>query len=256
MIDDSLLSQMREIGMSEYEAKVYVILSALRVASAREIHEQTNIPRGRIYETLNSLGEKGFIVSSGKSPVRYSPVDVMQTFERLKRESVNSLEGLCQRLKSLETETPVPLMQMYKLYTDWTRDNQIRMILHRAKSEIILLCNDKEFLTKYGSDISRAAKRVTVYLVLESAELAGFAPVKCYIGGNDMVSSFFHNEVGENNGLSMKVFLMADRCESLSILEENGNLTGIFIYPDIYASYLSRKVVQEIQPIAGSRKRT
>ena len=44
MIDESLLSQLKGIGMSEYEAKVYVILSALRVASAREIHEQTKIP--------------------------------------------------------------------------------------------------------------------------------------------------------------------------------------------------------------------
>lgn len=254
MIDDSLLLHLKGIGMSEYEAKVYVILSALRVASAREIHEQTKIPRGRIYETLASLAQKGFIVSSGKSPVRYSPVDVIQTFERLKRESTISLEGLYQRLKALETETPEPLMQGYKLCTEWTRDNQIRMMLRRAKSEIILLCNDEEFLTKYGSDISRAAKRVFVYLVVGRKELAEFAPIKCYGGGSDIESSLFHHEEGENIGLSMKLLLMADRRESLSIMEENGRLTGIFICPDIYASYLSRKVVQEIQPVDRSRR--
>jgi HTH-type transcriptional regulator, sugar sensing transcriptional regulator len=249
MIDDSLLSQLKGIGMSEYEAKVYVILSALRVASAREIHEQTKIPRGRIYETLTSLGGKGFIVASGKSPVRYSPVDVIQTFERLRRESVRSLEGLYERLKALETETPEPLMQGYKLFTEWTRDNQIRMILRRAKSEIILLCNDKEFLTRYGRDISRAAKRVPVYLVVGRKELAGFAPIKCNVGGSDIAVSLFQHEEGENIGLSMKLLLMADRRESLSVLEDNGRLTGIFICPDIYASYLSRKVLQEIQPV-------
>ena len=219
MIDDTLLSQMKEIGMSEYEAKVYVILSALRIASAREIHEQTKIPRGRIYETLTALAEKGFIVSSGRAPVRYSPVDVTQTFERLKRESVSSLEGLHERLKALETELPVPLMQGYKLCTDWTRDNQIRMILNRAKSEIILLCNDAEFLKKYGSDISRAAKRISLYLVVGSGELAESAPVKCYRGGKDIESFLFHNDEGESGELSMKLFLMADRIESLSILE-------------------------------------
>jgi len=256
MMDDSLLSQLKTIGMSEYEAKVYVILTALRVASAREIHEQTKIPRGRIYETLATLTEKGFIVSSGKSPVRYSPVDVIQMFERLKWESVTSLAGLVRRLKALESETPEPLMQGYKLYTEWTRDNQIRMMLHRAKSEIILLCNDEEFLRKYGSDISRAAKRVSLYLVVGSADLAGSVPVKCYVGGSDIASSLFHHDTGENMGLSMKLLLMADRRESLLIMEENGNLTGIFICPDIYASYLSRKIVQEIQPVERPRKRT
>jgi len=253
MIDDSLLSQLKEIGMSEYEAKVYVILSALRVASAREVHEQTKIPRGRIYETLTSLVQKGFIVSSGKSPVRYSPVDVIQTFERLKRESVKTLEDLYLRLKALETETPGP-MQGYELRTEWTRDNQIRMILRRAKSEIIILCNDEEFLTKYGSDISRAAKRVVVYLIVGRKELAGFAPIQCYVGGSDITSSLFHREVGENIGLSMKLLLMVDRRESLSVMEENGRLTGIFICPDIYAGYLSRKFVQEIQPVERSRR--
>jgi len=256
MTDDALLLQLKGIGMSEYEAKVYVILSALRVASAREIHEQTKIPRGRIYETLNSLGEKGFIVSSGKSPVLYSPVDVIQMFERLKRESVKSLEGLFERLKALETETPAPLMQGYKLYTEWTRDNQIRMILRRAKSEIILLCNDEAFLTRYRSDISRAAKRVTVYLIAGRKGLAEIAPVKCYVGGNDMEVSLIHPEAGGSNGLVLKLLLIADRRESLSVMEENGRLTGIFISPDIYAGYLSRKFVQEIQPVDRPRQRT
>jgi sugar-specific transcriptional regulator TrmB len=254
MIDETLLSQLKGIGMSEYEPKVYVILSALRVASAREIHEQTKIPRGRIYETLTSLTIKGFIVASGKSPVRYSPVDVIQTFERLKRESVQSLEGLSERLKALESESPEPLMQGYKLFTEWTRDNQIRMILRRAKSEIVLLCDDEEFLTRYGRDISRAAKRVPVYLVVGRKELAGVAPIKCYVGGSDIAASLFHHEEGENIGISMKLLLMADRRESLSVLEDNGRLTGIFICPDIYASYLSRKIVQEIQPVERPRR--
>jgi len=254
MIDDSLLLQLKGIGMSEYEAKVYVTLSALRVASAREIHEQTKIPRGRIYETLTSLAQKGFIVSSGRSPVRYSPVDVIETFERLKRESVTSLEELYRRLKALETETPEPLMQGYKLCTEWTRDNQIRMMLRRAKSEIVLLCNDEEFLSRYGGDIARAAKRVLVYLVAGRKELAEFAPIKCYLGGNDIESSLFHHEEGENTGLSLKLLLIADRRESLSIMEENGRLTGIFIYPDIYAGYLSRKIVQDIQPVERPRQ--
>jgi len=252
MIDDSLLLHLKGIGMSEYEAKVYVILSALRVASAGEIHEQTKIPRGRIYETLASLAQKGFVLSSGTSPVRYSPVDVIQTFERLKRESATSLEELYQRLKALETETPEPVMQGYKLCTEWTRDNQIRMMLRRARSEIILLCNDEAFLTRYGGDIARAAKRVFVYLVVGREELAGFAPIRCYLGGGDIESSLFHHDGGEGCGPSMKVLLMADRRESLSIMEEDGRLTGVLLCPDIYAGYLSRKIVEEISPVDRS----
>jgi len=167
---------------------------------------------------------------------------------------VRSLEGLYERLKALEAETPEPLMQGYKLHTEWTRDNQIRMILRRAKSEIIFLCNDKEYLTKYSNEILLAAKRGYVYLVVERSELAEFAPIKCYIGGSEMNSSLFHHEEKENIEISMKLLIMADRRESLSVMEENGRLTGLFICPDMYSSYLSRKIVQEIQQVNKSRK--
>ena len=252
MIEDSLLSDLKKIGMSEYEAKVYAILTALRVASPREIHEQTRIPRGKIYETLTSLAQKGFIVSSGRSPARYSPVEVIQIFERLKRESVQTLEGLYQRLKALETDAPEPLMQGYTLNTEWTRENQIRMILRRAKSEIIFLCNDEDILKKYGSDVKKAAKRVYLYLIVGKKELARHVSISCYTGGKDITSSFFQGDAGENPGLSVRLLLIADGRESLSILENNGIVTGIFIYPDVNAGYLSRKIIQEIQQVERS----
>lgn len=127
-------------------------------------------------------------------------------------------------------------------------------MLRRARSEIVILCNDEAFLTRYGSEISRAAKRVFVYLVVGREELVASAPVKCYVGGNDIVVSLFHHELGENVGLSMKLLLMADRRESLSVMEENGRLAGFFIYPDMYAGYLSRKIIQEIQPVDRPRR--
>lgn len=255
MIDEPLLLQLKGIGMSEYEAKVYAILTALRVASGREIHEQTKIPRGRVYETLSALTRKGYIISTGTSPARYSPVDVSQTLAILKHESMKSLERLHDRLKSLETENTETLMQSYPLHTEWTRDNQIRMMLARAKSEIVLLCDDEAFLARYGRDIARAARRVTLYLVVGREELVPLAPVACYIGGKDIGSFFFHHDTTENLGRTLKLHLMADRREAVSVLEEDGKLTGMFICPDIYASYLSRKVIQDSRRAGRVRKK-
>ena len=79
------------------------------------------------------------------------------------------------------------------------------MILRRAKSEIILLINDEAFLTRYGSDISRAAKRVSLYLIIGRKELARSAPVKCYVGGNDMESSLIHQQTGVTDGALDKI---------------------------------------------------
>lgn len=255
MIDDSLILECKKIGLSEYEAKVYLILIGLRVASAREIHEQTMIPRGRIYETLTLLAQKGFIVPFGSSPVRYSPVDPLQTCERLKRESIHALEQLCGRLQSLKADTPEMRMQGYELRTEWTRDNQIRMMLRRAKTEIILLCNDEIILTTYRHDIIHAAKHLDLYLVVGREELAELIPIPCYAGGVDIESSLFQSENSQDNSLVMKMFIIADRRESLSVMEEKNQQTGILISPDIYAEYLSKKIIHEIKPRGKPRKR-
>ena len=75
-MDEELVRRLKKFGMNEYEAKVYAALFGLRVASAREIHEFTQIPRGRVYETLNALMEKHFVLSAGGSPARYHVCDV------------------------------------------------------------------------------------------------------------------------------------------------------------------------------------
>ena len=256
MIDDSFLLHLKGIGMSEYEAKVFLILSALRVASAREIHEQTKIPRGKTYETLNSLVQKGFIVPSGKSPVRYSPVNVSLMFEQLKRKSMQSIEDLYQRLRALESDGPKAFTQGHMLCSEWTRDTQIRMMIRRAKTEIILICNDDDCISRYRMDIVQAAKKVYFYLVLGSNGLADNPPVKCYVGGNDIEKSFFQKKEGEKGGVSLRMLLLADRQESLSVLEEDGRLIGIVTSPDMYAEYLSLKIIREIQPAEKVRKNT
>ena len=64
MFEENMIVQLKGIGMSDYEAKVYLTLICINSASTRELHETTNIPRGRVYETLASLEKKGFIISN------------------------------------------------------------------------------------------------------------------------------------------------------------------------------------------------
>ena len=128
------------------------------------------------------------------------------------------------------------------------------MTLRRAKSEIVLLCDDEGILARYAGDIARAAKRVRVYLVVGRTELAESAPIRCYTGGSDIDSSLLCRDAGEEMEPSLQVLLLADRRESLSVLEDNGRVTGIFTCPDICAGYLSRKIVQEIEPVERPRR--
>ena len=50
---------LRGLGMNEYEASVYSTLVGLQKATARDVHEASGVPRGRIYEILNDLARRG-----------------------------------------------------------------------------------------------------------------------------------------------------------------------------------------------------
>ena len=249
MIDESLIPELNKLGMSEYEAKTYTVLLALRVASAREVHEITNIPRGRVYETLNALIEKGFVNSSSDNPARYSATDVSRTFDRLKREKLIFLDRLSTRLQNFEKERPEQVLQAYELRTAWSIDKQIRLSFARAKSEMIIICNDLSFLEKFSAEIIRTQKRIPVYPVVSDENIAEKIPVKCYLGDKDINSAFFSPPSEVTDVSTIKLVIYTDRHESLLVFERNGILEGVFLSNDIHAIYQSRTFLKNRKEI-------
>lgn len=255
MIDESLISDLKELGMSEYEAKAYAILLALRVASAREVHEITKIPRGRVYETLNALIGKGFVTSSHDNPARYSATDVSHTFDLIKREKVGFLDALCTRLQHLERERSERVLRAYELRTTWAIDKQIRLSFARAKSHVIILCNDPVLLNTCSKDIIRTQKRIPVYLVVQDETIAEHLPIKCYQGDRDIVTAFFCPPTEETDASTIKLIIYTDGCESLLIVDREGILEGVYLSNDIHAIYQSKTILKNIQEIKRPKKK-
>ena len=56
-----LVKHLTEFGLSEKEAKVYLALLELEVATATEIAKNSNIKRSSTYVVLESLKEKGLV---------------------------------------------------------------------------------------------------------------------------------------------------------------------------------------------------
>lgn len=57
-INPQLICNLERLGLTENEAKAYVGIVSLREATAREVHELTNVPRAKIYEVLKVLAKK------------------------------------------------------------------------------------------------------------------------------------------------------------------------------------------------------
>ena len=70
---EELITQLKEMGFTEYEAKAYTALVQQSHVSAYQVSKNSGIPRARVYDILNILVEKGIVLKKrpqNKRPIR------------------------------------------------------------------------------------------------------------------------------------------------------------------------------------------
>ncbi|MDO5846023.1 MAG: helix-turn-helix domain-containing protein [Methanocorpusculum sp.] len=252
MAEYSYLNDLKSIGMTEYEAKIYATLFSLRVASASELHNLTNIPRGRVYETLTALKQKGFVNTSGKSPVWYRAEDVSLTLEKITRDNLAGIEKMRCCLTKLESEqSQKELLRKTVLREEKAIGKQVSLMFQRAKTELVILCSTPDFIVRYTKELESAQKRIPLYVVVTDPAFAASAPVKCFLGGKDMNELLLGNTLfSEKEAFKMRVVVYANRQETLLLLEEGEMVEGLFVANDLFAEFVIKKVLDEAVLIA------
>ncbi len=81
------MATLRDLGLSEYEARVYRALLSAGPATAKELSRRSDVPMGRIYDVLNGLEATSLIRSQQSSrPKKYAPVEPETALPRLLEE--------------------------------------------------------------------------------------------------------------------------------------------------------------------------
>jgi len=165
---------LQALGMNEYEANVYSTLVGLQKATARDIHELSGVPRGRIYDILNDLARRGFVGVEEGSPTSYYVLDIDQVFDRLKDDYVRSLEDVREALKALSIMPNPPPVSFFILRSAWAIENHIVSLFRRVKKSMVILCYSPEFLRSHYDVIKPLERKIDLYVIVrEKEEYAG-----------------------------------------------------------------------------------
>ena len=96
---DDVVDTLRTFELTEYEAKCFVALTRLREGTAKEVSDVADVPRARIYDSMDALHDRGLVSVQESKPRRFRAV--------APREAVDLLERECQtRLDRLGTALP------------------------------------------------------------------------------------------------------------------------------------------------------
>lgn len=81
-INPERIRKLQELGLAEYQARVYLALLDLGSATASQIPPISKVPRTRIYVTMAQLHEKGLVNIIPEKPLRYEPIPFSEYLTR------------------------------------------------------------------------------------------------------------------------------------------------------------------------------
>jgi sugar-specific transcriptional regulator TrmB len=71
------------LGLTSYEARVFIALQRLGSGTARDVHRVADVPRSQVYSAAESLEERGLVEVQQSSPMRYRPVSIEEARQTL-----------------------------------------------------------------------------------------------------------------------------------------------------------------------------
>lgn len=91
-MDERIVEDLVGLGLSRYEARAYVSLFRRGPETAERIATAAEVPKGRIYDVLNSLSERSLVRSDEGRPKTYSAVESTQAVDRLLETRIGELD--------------------------------------------------------------------------------------------------------------------------------------------------------------------
>jgi sugar-specific transcriptional regulator TrmB len=156
------IEALQKIGFTLYEAKVYKALISNPNSTGYELSKHSQVPRGKVYEVLESLVEKGAALIINKTEKQiYQPLPYELLLSRHKdevNEVISKLNTEFQKLENLKEEEP---------FINLNNHNQIFLraeeMCNEAKNSILVTGFQNELLSMKEHFQAAEKRGITVF---------------------------------------------------------------------------------------------
>ncbi|GAB7093318.1 hypothetical protein JCM30237_04700 [Halolamina litorea] len=188
---------LKRLGLSNYEARVFVALQRLGTGTAQAVSDVSEVPRSQVYGAADDLVERGLVELVASSPKEYRPVSLEaareQLTERLARERDRAFENLAE-LRT-ETEDPSSGGAVATLRGRQPIDDRIGDLIRAAERRVVFVAPESRSIpSSLAATLrERAAEGVAVVVVTaEASERERFAgdPVQVFVMDEDNPADF------------------------------------------------------------------
>lgn len=193
----ALLDRLREIGLGDYEARLYLALVKRHPANGYELARTSGVPSSKVYEVLARLQEKDLVfpTDGGGRAKRYVPVDPDEFIERYRARVDRALDGLRDELQAIGGDEPVGYI--WNVHGRAPLLERTTHLVERAERTLLLSGWDEE-LAELASAIAAAHRRKVQVAVIDY----GMLPLEASAVYTHPIKDTIHGEKG-GRGLTL-----------------------------------------------------
>lgn len=198
---DNLSGDLKKLGFTEYEAKVYIQLLAMPPSTAYEIAKQAGVPRPNTYSALDSLARRGAVLPVQENPTCYVAARPRELLDGIARQTRSLCAGLTERLEAVTPRSDDHYV--WTLRGDASVHEQIDALIGRSQDAIWIKAAD-HVLRRHADQLREAAvgRGVRMLIVLFGADADEFRYTdKCQV--------YIHENNGVRMGTADNLFTLA-----------------------------------------------
>jgi sugar-specific transcriptional regulator TrmB len=144
------------LGLSEYEAKVYVALIETGHANARTLSVMSGVPRTKVYSVLRKLIEINLVVEIPEEPRKFAPTppetalkSYLKSYQNMVENLVSVVSSLEETFKKAKNEEKLQRGELWLIIGRQQILKKIREMLSRAKHSVGLVTNGNGMVLLY-----------------------------------------------------------------------------------------------------------
>ena len=244
--ESAAIEAFERLGLTSYEAKVFIALQQLGSGTARDVAGVVDVPRSQVYSVAESLEGRGLLEVQQSSPIRYRPVAVEEARETLRSRFETEQERAFEYVEAVREEAGGKEAQE-DIWTVRGRDrvdDRVIDVLSGAENRVIfgtrlpaLVTDDIEHALREhadrGVDVSVISRDPAVRERFDALEgVAVSAPSD-------------HREDDERSG---RIAIVDDDAVLLSVVDDAGSETAIWSDGSLFASVLIQLIEATAEP--------
>jgi len=156
---------LRKIGLTEYEAKSYLVLLIYGSMAGRRVADKSGVPPTRVFDALKSLANKGFVSIVSEKPMIFQAIEPEIAIKGLVNDKITSLQNIektaIESLKDIKKPSITEIVKEKVIVTHGFK-NMFKItndMYEKAKKEVLVFSVGEEIPYSFRITWKKATKR-------------------------------------------------------------------------------------------------